>query len=118
MFDNHQHQDCAQRWFAGIHRFATCPITEGALARYAMRNGGSAPGAIGLTRKVRNWPGCEFWPDSLPYSEVPVGHVTGYRQLTDAYLVALAASHPDAKLATLDKALAASLPEQVFLIPE
>ena len=37
--------------------------------------------------------------------------------MTDAYLVSLAAARPEAKLATLDEALARQLPETTLLLP-
>jgi predicted nucleic acid-binding protein len=58
----------------------------------------------------------EFWPDDLAYRDVPLRGVIGHRQVTDAYLVALARRH-GAKLATFDEGLAALHDDSVELIP-
>jgi uncharacterized protein len=47
-----------------------------------------------------------FWPDSPAHGEVLLRGVLRHRQVTDAYLAALA-RHLCAKLATMDKGLAA-----------
>jgi predicted nucleic acid-binding protein len=49
----------------------------------------------------------EFWADSLPYRDVPLAAIFGHRQVTDAYLVALARSRK-ARLASFDGGLAQS----------
>lgn len=46
-----------------------------------------------------------FWPDSLPYRRDQLGGVIGHRQVTDAYLVALAADHGE-QLVTFNRGLA------------
>jgi predicted nucleic acid-binding protein len=50
-----------------------------------------------------------FWPDDASYADLPEKGVIGHRQVTDAYLVLLAAKHGGI-LATLDEALAAIHP--------
>ncbi len=65
---------------------------------------------------LRRSPKVDFWPDSISYTEAALEHITGHRQVTDAYLASLAASH-QARLATLDEALAAALGNTVELIP-
>jgi predicted nucleic acid-binding protein len=47
-----------------------------------------------------------FWPDLLAYDQVRWRGVLGHRQVTDAYLAALA-RHNKGKLATFDKGLVA-----------
>jgi len=56
-----------------------------------------------------------FWPADVGYERLPVKGVVGYRQVTDAYMVLLAAEHGGI-LATMDEALAAIHPG-TFLIP-
>ena len=51
-------------------------------------------------------PNHEFWSDDIDYLGVPEKGIIGHKQVTDAYLVALAAAH-GGLLATLDEALAA-----------
>ena len=56
-----------------------------------------------------------FWPDALPLEAHHLVGVIGHRQVTDAYLVALA-RHNGAELVTLDKGLAAIHPQDVHLL--
>jgi len=52
---------------------------------------------------------------SASYTAAQLGHVIGYRQVTDAYLAALAASR-GCRLATFDYTLAKVLPNETELI--
>ena len=62
-------------------------------------------------------PGHEFWPNAAPYAQVDLSAVLGHRQVTDAYLVALARRRgPQARLATLDDGLAQLYPATATLI--
>jgi hypothetical protein len=61
-------------------------------------------------------PRSEFWADDLSYRHADLSHVSGDRQVTGAYLAALAASRKGV-LATLNRALAAAMTEHVVLIP-
>jgi uncharacterized protein len=113
----HEHHTRASNWMAGIDRFALCPVVEGALVRFLVRIGERASVATRLLHHVRALLGCEFWPDGLSYADADLHHVRGHRQVTDAYLVSLAATQPGAKLATLDEALARDRPETTLLLP-
>jgi toxin-antitoxin system PIN domain toxin len=113
----HEHHARASNWMAGIDRFALCPVVEGALVRFLVRIGERASVATRLLRQVHALRGCEFWSDGLSYADADLHHVRGHRQVTDAYLVSLAAAQPGAKLATLDEALARQLPEATLLLP-
>ncbi|MFN0146509.1 MAG: hypothetical protein ACKVT1_08370 [Dehalococcoidia bacterium] len=57
--------------------------------------------------------GYEFWPDTLQIADgvfsASLRHIQGHNQLTDRYLLALAAAN-DGVLATLDGAVGAGLP--------
>ena len=97
------HFTLIDRWLAG-RAFATCPITQGAMLRHQCRVLGPAAMFESLRLLSLN-PHHTFWPDAVPYDESALVGVTGYRQITDAYLVSLAAHH-DAQLATLDVGLA------------
>jgi hypothetical protein len=114
---DHEHHGRASTWAAGITRFAVCPMVEGALVRFLVRAGEGAGVAQQVLRAVHALSGCEFWPDSLSYAASNLGRVRGHRQVTDAYLVDLAAGHPDATLATLDEGLVQSHPERALLVP-
>ncbi|MBO0848161.1 MAG: PIN domain-containing protein [Pseudonocardia sp.] len=114
---DHEHHARASAWASGITRFAVCPVVEGALVRFLVRVGESAGVARQVLDAVQALPACEFWPDSLSYAEADLDRVRGHRQVTDAYLVSLAADRADARLATLDEGLVRSRPERTLLIP-
>ena len=109
--------DRASRWFGTVARVALCPVSEGALIRYLIRIGVPASSSRTLLRVLRDDPRFEFWPDDLSYADLDVARPTGHRQVTDAYLTGLAAHH-GGLLATLDRALNETLPDETFLIPE
>ncbi len=96
-------------------RFATCPITQGALLRYLLRTGHPAPDAWGVLALIVSHPDHEFWPGSIGFDVVPAEGVTGHREVTDAYLAQLARAQ-GGRLATLDGGLAASHPDVADLI--
>jgi toxin-antitoxin system PIN domain toxin len=112
---NHVHHGEAVSWFArkGSARFRTCPITQTGFVRISSNPNVSAAAvsphaAIALLARFIALPGHEFWPDDLSAAEAfaEPGRVVGHRQVTDAYLVALAVRHGGA-LATLDRAVTA-----------
>ena len=98
----------AAAWFRGHHRFATCPVTEGALFRFHLRAGvdATAESAKLLLGAISALPRHEFWPDDASYLDMPTTGVVGHKQVTDAYLVLLARKH-GGSVATMDQALAA-----------
>lgn len=103
---DHVHHKVASEWFeAGGMTLATCPITEGTLLRFLIREGWSAPRALGVLDSIRSQEWYEFWPDAIPYQADHLTGVIGHRQVTDAYLVALARHH-DGRLVTMDRGLA------------
>jgi uncharacterized protein len=95
-------------WFRKGYRFATCPITQGALVRFHLRAGVDATveSAKLLLETICAIPRHEFWPDDASYLEMPTTGIIGHRQVTDAYLALLASKH-GGSLATMDQALAA-----------
>ena len=113
---DHEHHQRATSWAAGVDHIALCPVVEGSLVRFLVRLGQSASTATALLDAWHASPRCEFWPDSLSYRQAELSHVTGHRQVTDAYLAALAAEH-HSLLATFDQALAEALPQRTTLIP-
>jgi len=107
------------RWFArhSTSGWATCPFTEAAFVR-TLSNPTFSPkaltpqNALAVLTENLELPGHRFWPADLPIAEATrsIRHrLTGHRQLTDAYLIALAIRHR-ARLATLDKAIASWAP--------
>ncbi len=112
----HEHHERVTAWITQVDKVALCPITEGAMVRYLIRVGEAAATASQLLKAMRESPKVDFWPDSISHTDAALEHVTGHRQVTDAYLASLAASH-QARLATLDVALATELSRNVDLIP-
>ncbi len=107
----------AAAWYRKGHRFATCPITQGALYRFHLRAGvdATAESAKLLLESISILPLHEFWPDDVSFLDLPSARINGHKQVTDAYLVLLARSH-GGTLVTMDQALAA-LHEGATLIP-
>ena len=105
----HVHHETAVAWFAGgVHPFATCPITQGTLLRMLLRLGGAADiqSALDVLAALTSHSRHRFWPDDIGYSAVLTRGLQGHRQVTDAYLAALARHHRG-RLATFDQGLAA-----------
>ncbi|MCV7281736.1 PIN domain-containing protein [Mycolicibacterium flavescens] len=103
---DHVHHDRAVEWLAaGDFAFATCPITEGSLTRFLVRAGQPVTAAREVIKTLAAAERHAFWPDSLSYSDLDPTGVVGHRQVTDAYLAALARSRKG-QLATFDEGLA------------
>ena len=110
----HAAHEKAGRWFArhAQRGWASCPITQGALVRVlsnpAFSERALAPsGALQVLVRNLDVPGHRFWSDSIGVGEAlerMPAVLTGHRQITDAYLVALAI-HNKGKLATLDRGI-------------
>ena len=109
----HVHHEAASAWFAAEPApFATCPITQGTLLRMQMRLG-AAPdvrAAMALLAALTAHPRHRFWPDTLGCDAIRLRGLVGHRQITDAYLAALA-RHRQGRLATFDQGLAALHPD-------
>ena len=114
--EDHMHHDVALRWFADDEPdLATCPITEGTLLRFLIREGWRAFDAAAVLEAMRDLPWHRFWSDAISYQAAHLAGVIGHRQVTDAYLVALS-DHHRGQLATLDKGLAALHGDAVHLV--
>ena len=120
LFDgNVLQRPAVRRWYVGLkEQFATCPIVEGALTRWFVRVEGHAGTSIAVQelQKVHADPRHQFWPDDVAYTHVKWDGVLGHKQVTDAYLAALARKHKG-RLATLDRGLAALHQDVAELIP-
>jgi uncharacterized protein len=113
---DHVHHPIALGWFEQEQpELVTCPITEGTLLRFLLREGRTAVEAIGVLAAIRSQPWHTFWPDALPFDAAHLAGVIGHRQVTHAYLVALA-RHNGGRLVTLDKGLAALHPQLVHVL--
>lgn len=111
----HVHHIEAHAWFALLpkRRWATCVLTQLAFIRLT-----SNPRVVGATinplqamqalRSMVSQPQHTYWADAPePLGLAPLTHaaVVGHRQVTDAYLLGLAAQRGEC-LATLDRGLA------------
>jgi uncharacterized protein len=114
----HTSHAAAQKWLArhGREGWATCPFTQAGFVRIisnpAFSRDALAPKqALSLLRANLQHPAHQFWPDALSVDEAlaKVSPISGHKQITDAYLLALAISRT-ASLVTLDKSLAKLLP--------
>lgn len=108
---DHIHHDLVEEWFSRRRRrFATCPITQGALMRLLLRQGATPDQALSVLTSITKQRSHDFWPDDLGFGDVALRGVVGHRQVTDAYLAALARHH-GGTLATLDQGLAVLHPD-------
>lgn len=112
----HVHHVAARTLFDSMGRegWATCPLTQAGFVRVSsnpklIRDAVRPPEAAVVLKRLTDLPGHRFWPDDLSVTEAEPFEslsLVGHRQVTDAYLLALARRH-GAKLATLDKGLPA-----------
>ena len=113
---DHVHHEVAHAWFdKSDAALVTCPITEGALIRFLIRSGSIAADAMAVLQLIRAQPWHQFVPDSITFDLAMLRSVIGHRQVTDAYLVALAAATGN-QLVTLDRGLAALHGADVLLL--
>ena len=112
---NHVHHDAAHAWFSE-HRmsgWATCPITEAGFVRIscnpaAVRHTVTPTEAVELLQRLKQQEVHSFWPLEISINELPddiLGRIQGYRQITDAMLLATAIQQ-QGQLATLDNGMA------------
>lgn len=110
----HEHHDTAHRWFSARANipWATCSLTQLGFVRLVSnpafsRDALSPPGAVALLAANLSHATHEFWTETLPLPSAIKGMepaLQGYRQLTDAYLLALA-NRRKGVLATFDRGL-------------
>jgi uncharacterized protein len=113
LFDpTHIHHDVAHEWFGSVEsaRWATCPITENGFVRvlsnpaYAGRRTTVAD-AVGRLDQFTKSEAHDFWGDDVSIRDVARvdrTQLTGHREITDAYLLALAV-HNSGVFATFDR---------------
>ena len=104
----------ARDWFksTGKTSWATCPITENGVIRIVGRpsypNTPGPPAIVAeILRNLCALPGHEFWPDSISLLDgryFEAAKIGTPRDMTDIYLLALAATH-EGRLATFDRRL-------------
>jgi toxin-antitoxin system PIN domain toxin len=110
----HIQHDRAHAWFAksGKKAWASCPLTENGVLRIVGHsrypNSPGTPAAVAvLMASFLSLPGHEFWRDDVSLFDTGLVHgdrllISG--QVTDSYLLALAAAH-GGQLATFDRNL-------------
>jgi uncharacterized protein len=108
----HEHHEVAHGWFGrgADAPWATCSLTQIGFVRIVSnpafsRDALSPVDALALLGENLAHPGHEFWTDSLQVPTAVKGmeaRVQGYKQLTDAYLLALAHRRKGV-LATFDR---------------
>ena len=100
----HVHHQRSQAWFENHHEFgwATCPFTENGMVRVlsqaAYPSGQRMPAEgveiLGMLKAAFRSTH-QFWPDTISLTDLSLFEpalLAGARQVTDAYLLALAAS--------------------------
>lgn len=111
VWPSHVHHALAQTWFAERRAvgFCTCPLTEIGFLRISAnpkftRKAVLPAEALALLERIKSMPEHEFWTDDLP-ATAALGsgeRIMGHRQITDAYLLALARARGGV-LATFDR---------------
>jgi hypothetical protein len=107
----HIHHEATHRWFRQNRKqgWATCPLTENGLVRILSNPGypgrrTSPEDARGRLSQFSRSGHHHFWADSLSVRDESVfdmEHVSGHRQITDVYLLGLAARN-GGRLVSLD----------------
>lgn len=112
---DHDFHARAHEWW-GKNRddgWASCPLTENGVIRIMSHPGYNpkralAPGTVAtVLRTFSHGTDHEFWPDAISFLDedtVDVGKVLGPRQVTDLYLLGLAAAQ-DGRLVTFDESI-------------
>lgn len=116
---NHVHHDIAIEWFRAHQRlgWATCPITQSVFVRLSSNarltaEARSPREALELLRRITALPDHLFWPNDIALADTPflaADKLVGYRQITDAHLLAVALRH-GGRLATLDDGVRSVVP--------
>lgn len=116
-FEDHTHNVAADHWFENLDQnYATCPVTQGAVVRAAIRQGFTAADAVEMLGQITSSDRHEFWPDEIGYEQVRMRGVVGHRQVTDAYLAQLARER-QCRVATFDQGFAAVHTDVAELVP-
>ena len=115
---DHEGRAAAERFFIGLTTpFATCPITQTGFVRVLAQIDRTLAftDGVAVLASICAHPKHQFIADDVDALELPWTAIQGHRQVTDAYLAALARKH-GARLATFDRALAAVHPDVAVLL--
>jgi len=114
LWPDHEHHTAAHAWFSkrAPAPWATCPLTQLGFVRLVTNpafspEALSPPQAIALLAQNIAHERHEFWSENLQVANAVKGmepRLSGYRQITDAYLLALAKQRKGV-LATFDRGL-------------
>ena len=129
LWEQHLHHARARHWFAAeisptTNHFATCGVTQSGFVRVSS-NPAVLPDAVSVREasavlgRLVEHRSHRFLPDDRGFVGnplVPHDRLVGYRQVTDAFLIAMARRH-DARLVTFDKALSHLAADVVELLP-
>jgi uncharacterized protein len=110
--EDHTHHHRVLKWFraAGRQDWGICALTEAGFVRVCLRPGGGARSVEEVTEmliRLTSLTGFHYWPVSVAWTTVVgmfPGRIFGHQQITDAYLLALAAT-AKGTLVTFDRAL-------------
>jgi uncharacterized protein len=114
---NHVAHERVALWFeeTGGKAWVSCPITENGFLRIISSPSypglsGSVAVAVELLRKLKRHVGHHFWADdySIANGVVDLRRIAGPKQVTDLYLLGLAA-HRKGKFSSLDLSIRAKL---------
>jgi len=123
----HVHHAAAISWFSDHlpAAWATASVTQAGFVRVSsnrkvLADARSPAEAAAVLRALTELDGHELWTDDLDLVRAPgmaFDNLSGYRQVTDAHLLALAVRH-DGRLVTFDKAIAelADTPDRVTVL--
>jgi toxin-antitoxin system PIN domain toxin len=109
-WDAHVHHAAVRAWFASsaAEGWATCPVTESAFVRVSS-NPKVLPNPIGVEqaravlRALREHGAHRFLHDDVSLGDAGIPPLQGYRQVSDAHLLAIARRH-HTRLVTFDAA--------------
>ena len=111
---NHVHHEAAHAWYSGYREngWATCPVTQAGFVRVSSNQrvfpAAKTPAeAFGLLQSITALPDHVFLVDDVDLSRSTDIHgdkILGYRQVTDAHVLAIATSR-GAAVATFDRGL-------------
>ena len=120
VWPTHVHHDAVLSWFQEHSRqgWATCPLTESGFVRLScnpsiVHQTITPSEAIELLAELRVIGSHSFWPLNFSMVDLPESialRLQGYRQITDAVLVATAVRN-EGQLVTLDSRLNRLVPE-------
>ena len=111
--DRHIHHDQAFTWWCDHQQqgWASCPLTQNGFLRVTSRPSAEPPrtlaDAIAHLTGLVDLPSHDFWPDDISICDTALfdrSRLLGPKQITDAYLLALAAKN-GGRLVTLDRGI-------------